>query len=304
MGNILLKKIFKKTIPFLPGYHWLCLVLRKIKPKEWKWVDRIPVKPGMIVVVHSKVGDFQMGCPERCSIAKKFFWTHGISEPAEDRKALDLFAYLAKCSEVVLDIGANSGLFSLMAAKSNPDAQVIAFDIFPEAYHISVDNLILNNLLGKVEIQLTGVGPQGKIFYAPFYNISSEMPTSLSLDYKTKSCRQIQVPVKTLDEICIPRFVGKKLCIKIDVEGTEADIFKYGLDTLTTIKPDIICEVISNARQVQLYDKILKDCLYRKYLITDEGLKRFDIVKPDKRYKDWFFTAKNNPEIENIELLT
>jgi len=244
-----------------------------------------------------------MSHPERCSIAKKFFWTEGIREPVEDRIAFDLFANLAKSSDVILDIGANSGLFSLVSAKSNPDAKVIAFDIFPEAYHIFVDNLILNNLLGQVEIRLVGVGPQGKIFYAPFNNISSEMPTALSLEYKAIKGRQLQVLVKTLDEICLPHFIGKKLSIKIDVEGTEADIFKYGKDTLDIIKPDIICEVLPNARQFDLYDKILQDCAYRKYLITNQGLRRFDRIKPDGRYKDWFFTTKDNFDFKTNDLL-
>lgn len=303
MNTIFLKKLYKRTIPQFPGYGFLCQLLRKIKPKEWEWLDRIPIKPGTIVMVHSKAGDFYMSRPERCSIAKKFFWTQGIRKPKQDRIALDIFSVLAKNSDVILDIGANSGLFSLVAGKSNPNAQIIAFDILPEAYHILIDNLILNNLLGKVEVRLTGIGSKEKIFYAPFNNISSEMLSSLTLDYKTLSRCQVQIPIMTLDEICIPRFVGKKLCIKVDVEETEADIFKFGRDTLLIIKPDIICEVIPKAKEIEIYDKILTDCSYQKYLITDKGLKKLDKIKPDIRYKDWLFTSKNNFDFEKSELL-
>lgn len=278
----------------MPGYYHLCLMLRKYRLKGWEWVNRVPVKPGIFVLVHSKAGDFYMSHPERCSIAKKFFWTEGERDPLEDKVALDLFADLSACSDVVLDIGANSGLFSLVAAKSNPLAKVVALDILPEACRILVDNLILNNLLGIIEVQLTAVGPKGGIFYAPFNNISSEMPTSLSLDYKEAGGFRIQVPVKTLDEICVPNFIAKKLSIKIDVEGTEVDIFKYGRDTLNLIKPDIVCEVIPRTREIDLYDKILDEYSYRKYLITSRGLKKFDRVKPDARYKDWFFTTKDS----------
>ncbi len=253
-----------------------------------------------MVLVHSTVGDFYMSRPERCSIAKKYFWTQGVREPVEDRIALDLFASLSKHSNVVLDIGANSGLFSLVAAKSNPDAEIIAFDILPEAYHVLIDNLILNNLLGKVEIQLVGIGEEGGIFYAPFNNISSDMPSSLSLDCKLINDQQVPVSVKSLDTLCLPRFVGKKLCIKIDVEGTEVDIFLHGRETLRTIKPDIICEVLPVARQFDCYDQILDDCSYRKYLITNEGLKCFDKIQPDSRFKDWFFTTKSNSDIEEL----
>lgn len=303
MNSTIIKRLFKQTIPLLPGYQSLCFLLQKHRPKKWEWIDRIPVKPGILVLVHSSVGSFYMSRPERCSIAKKYFWTRGIREPVEDRIALNLFASLSKYSNAVLDIGANSGLFSLVAAKSNPDAQIFAFDILPEAYHVLVDNLILNNLLGKIDIQLVGVGESAKIFYAPFNNISSDMPSSLSLDSKAINDDQVEVSIKSLDEICVPRLVGKTLCIKIDVEGTEVDIFLHGSETLRVIKPDIICEVLPSARQFDIYDQILDKYSYHKYLITDVGLKRFDQIKPDMRFKDWFFTTKNNFDINIEELL-
>lgn len=300
INSTLIKKLFKRTVPPLPGYHSLCVFLQKNRPKNCEWIDRIPVKPGILILVHSKVGDFYMSRPERCSIAKKYFWTQGVREPVEDRIALDLFVGLSKRANVVLDIGANSGLFSLVAAKSNPDAEIIAFDILPEAYHVLIDNLILNNLLEKVDVKLIGIGKDGGVFYAPFNNISSEMTTGLSLDCEAMNDNQVQVTIKSLDEICLPRFAGKDLCMKIDVEGTEVDIFTHGRETLRAIKPDIICEVLPVGRQIDLYDQILEDCSYRKYLITDEGLVKFDKIKPDIRYKDWFFTTKNNFNIEEL----
>jgi len=278
--------------------------LRENIPKGRKWIDRLPIKPGLQVLVHSKVGDFYMSRPERCSIAKKFFWTRGIREPVEDRIALNLFASISKYSNVVLDIGANSGLFSLVAAKSNPNAKIIAFDILPEAYHILIDNLILNNLLEKVEIQLAGIGKKGEIFYAPFNDISSEMPTSLSLDCKQIEDNQVQVPVRSLDEICVPLFMGMTMCMKIDVEGTEIDIFTHGRDTLRLIKPDIVCEVLPDARLYNLYDQILDDNFYKKYLITDQGLKYYDKIRPHIHFKDWFFTTEDNFSIDIDELLS
>lgn len=290
MKSYFLKKTLKKTIVFLPGYHSFCLFLRKIKPKSWVWVDRIPVKPGVLVPVHSSVGDFYMSRPERCSIAKKFFWTNGAREPYVDRIALDLFSDLVKKSSVVLDIGANSGLFSLVAARANPDAEIISFDILPESYHILIDNLLLNDMLPVVDHNLIGVGRNG-VYRAPFDNISSEMPSNLSTDYNINNCMKIAVPIKTLDDICYPRFVGMKVCIKIDVEGTEVDIFAYGCKTLETIKPDIICEVLCSSREYENYDQLLDNYSYFKYLITERGLVEFNKIVPNEYYKDWFFTV-------------
>ena len=194
-------------------------------------------------------------------------------------------------------------MFSIVAAKSNPEAEIMAFDILPEAYHVLIDNLLINNLLERVEIKLVGIGVGGGVFCAPFNDISSEMPSSLSLDCKPIYSDQVEVPIKSLDEICFPRFFGKELLIKIDVEGTEIDIFSHGRETLKVIKPDIICEVLPGARQFDVYDQILDEFSYRKYLITNDGLKLFNSIKPDMHFKDWFFTTKNNIDIDVEELL-
>ena len=39
MNSALIKRLFKRTIPLLPGYHSLCLVLQKHRPKNCKWID-------------------------------------------------------------------------------------------------------------------------------------------------------------------------------------------------------------------------------------------------------------------------
>jgi hypothetical protein len=83
MDKTLIKRLLKKTIPLMPGYHSLCLVLQKNRPKKWEWIDRIPVRKGILISVHTSVGDFYMSRPDRCSIAKKFFWTHGVREPVD-----------------------------------------------------------------------------------------------------------------------------------------------------------------------------------------------------------------------------
>jgi|PlaIllAssembly_1097288.scaffolds.fasta_scaffold02070_1 FkbM family methyltransferase len=298
MNTIWIKKLYKDTIPGLPGYHACCRILRKYRPVHWEWVNRIPVKPGMIVKIHTAAGDLFMGHPERCSIAKQFFWTRGNREPAQDRIALDLFAVLAKSSDVVLDIGASSGLFSLVAARSSPSAQVVAFDILPEAYHTLVDNLMLNGLLDRVESRLVGVGKSDRPFYAPFRRISSQMPTSFSLYCQLTEGDRVLVPVKTLDEICLPRFSGKKMCMKIDVEGAEADIFDQGRETLRLIRPDIICEVLRRSSQVDLCDRILSEHGYKKFLISSEGLRKFDRLEPHDRFRDWFFTTKSPVDLK------
>lgn len=287
------KRAYKKSVPHIPGYHRLCLGLRAVRSARWEWIDRLPVTPGLVVPLRTGVGDLVMTRPERCSIAKKFFWTEGVRKPEEDGVAIDLFAQLVRQADAVLDIGANSGLFSLVAARANPGAEIVAIDILPEALHILMDNLIANGLFDRVELQLLGVGRGGQSFYAPFEAGSSEMPTSLSLELSQEKGVRVPVPVKTLDEICLPRFERKRLVVKIDVEGTEVDIFRHGIRTLDEVRPCFICEVLPVARDLAAYDAILDQYSYSKFLITADGLKQHAQIKAHPRFKDWFFVAEN-----------
>jgi FkbM family methyltransferase len=50
----------------------------------------------------------------------------------------------------VFDIGSNTGLFSLVAAKANPKVKVFAFDLLPEAIGICFENVLRNNLATNI----------------------------------------------------------------------------------------------------------------------------------------------------------
>lgn len=296
-----LKKGYKLSVPYLPGYHSFCLLIRKFYSPERDWIGRLPVKPGIIVPVRLPIAEFSMCCPERCSIAKKFFWTAGKREPAEDRIALELFLKFAAESDVALDIGSNSGLFALAAAEQNSQSEVVAFDILVEAHKIFEENIKLNGLEGKLDAKLIGLGQEG-VFNSPCAEISSEMPTSMSVEDSMDGGNFISVPIITLDEFCFPKYADKKLCLKIDVEGTEVDIFENGKETLTKLKPVIVCEVLMRARNYEVYDKILTDLSYRKFLITSEGLEEFDSIVPNRKYKDWFFIADESFDSDSVKL--
>ena len=138
---VFLKKIYKRTVPFLPGYYYLCLILRKLRFLDLETLKRIPITPSVPVRVNSLDGSFYMTNPGRCSIAKSLFWTYGILHPKEDKFALDLFCILAKRCNVIIDIGANSGIFTLAAHASNPDAEKLTFDIITSISQVCIFGL-------------------------------------------------------------------------------------------------------------------------------------------------------------------
>ena len=289
---VFLKKIYKRTVPFLPGYYYLCLILRKLRFLDLETLKRIPITPSVPVRVNSLDGSFYMTNPGRCSIAKSLFWTYGILHPKEDKFALDLFCILAKRCNVIIDIGANSGIFTLAAHASNPDAEKLTFDILPESYHVLIDNLIYNNMLENVSCNLVGVGKPKSSYSAPFGQVSSEMMTSLSTNIKYKADKAVSVNIKDLDQICNDEVNDNPVLIKIDVEGTELDIFDNANMTLSKIRPFIFCEVLDLNSNYMLYDTILSQNNYLKYLIMENGIQVHEKIIPNEKYKDWLFCPK------------
>ncbi len=292
----IIKILYKKTIPYLWGYDNFCSLIKLLfNNSSSPWLSRLPVKPGLLINAKFSLGNFILTRPERCSIAKKLYWTNGRIYPLEDELAIEYFARLSQDSKFILDIGSNSGVFSIVSAIANPKAKVFSYDILPEAFHILIDNLIINNLTALVTPYLIGVG-KSSIYHAPFNNITSEMPTSLKLDQDYKDNNSVEVEVKTLDNIFYELKIDDQACIKIDVEGFEGDILRNSILVLKNHRPYFLCEVLSTVLDFSDYDKLLSEYSYNKYLITDKGLILHEKIIPNIRFKDWLFIPKEKAD--------
>lgn len=284
------KRLIKGVVALVPGYNRMMRWVVDRMPDR-AWVRRIPVA-NQDVMVHVGGQALWMVRPDRCEIAKQMFWTRGVRAPAEDAVALELFASFAPDASLVLDIGSNTGLFAMAAAKSNPGARVIGFDILPEAIELFFANIIRNDLC-RIVPMLRGVGAPGAVFRAPVRVGGSALPSSLSTDTRFEA--GVDVPIESLDSL-LPLWDRRgKVLIKIDVEATEHDIFENGLCFLDTCQPTMICELLMRA-QVARFQELLASRGYRFYVITDRGLQRRDALVPDRRYKDWLFACDDYPD--------
>jgi FkbM family methyltransferase len=302
---IFFKSLYKKTIVNIPGYYKLCLILRKYSQINISIFGRIPIPNNLIIPVYHNEFCIFLSRPGRCSIAKKYFWTSGFRHPKEDDITLNLFCILSKNSTLILDIGSNSGIFSLFAAKINSNAKIYSFDILLESIHIFYDNIYLNKLEKQISVNLLGIGSAGTIL-SPFDCYSSELPTAFSRNTKLFKKNLIDVNFITLDSFIFSKFINEIVLIKIDVEGTENDIFENSHLTLKLIRPLIICEVLTIGKNIANYDEILTSYSYDKYLISDQGLIFKEQIIPSTQFKDWLFIPSefDISIINNENLLT
>lgn len=283
------KLALKRLIAFVPFYNSLIRHVSSVLPGR-AWVRRIPINR-QDVKVNVGAHTIYLVDPDRCEIAKQLFWTNGVREPKEDAIALDVFCALAADADLVLDIGSNTGLFSLVAAKANPAAKIMGFDILPEAVEIFFRNVVRNNCAAVTPL-LRGVGVPGTTFTVPSRVGSSSLPSSVSTKYQFSG--GIEVPIISLDSLVGEVPPGARVLIKIDVEATEQDIFAHASNFLEKHHPVLLCEVLNEAL-VDQYESILLEAGYSFYLITDQGLMKNKFIAADRHFKDWLFCVDEPP---------
>ncbi len=268
------------------------LVLRQVAriagPRDA--IGRLPA-PARLREVEGRAGElrFVMLNPARCEIAKELYWGDGRRPRPQDAVALEVFAALARRAQVVLDIGAYTGLFSLVAAAANPEAQVHAFEIVPEVYKALLDNLVRNDVLSQVAAHLEGIGEPGLEMRVPTGAGGSALPSFYSS--RIRFDRGPRVRFRSLDSLHVELPQGRTL-LKVDVEGTEEAVFRHGQRFLAERRPDILCEVLAGVADPGRLKALLAPHGYRWFLVGDRGLEPRPTIEPHHRLRDWLFTTE------------
>lgn len=118
----------------------------------------------------------------------------------------------------IFDLGANVGLYSLLAAAHNPRASVHAFEPTPELVAKLHTNLALNDLT-KVIVNPLAVGAANGQIYL-HYSYGSD-GSNEGMNYVSAAPTDTAVDVLTLDGYCAAQSLDHIDLMKIDIEGGE-----------------------------------------------------------------------------------
>jgi FkbM family methyltransferase len=231
---------------------------------------------------------FYMLDPSRCVVAKELYWGRGRRPAARDALALDLFCERSKRVDIVVDVGAYTGLFTLAAAVTNPSARMYSYEIIPEVFKALFDNCVRNDILPRVSLRCAGVASAPGIGVFPSNFGGSALPDFLSLE--TEFGSGVAVPLVSLDDELASVPSNTSMIMKIDVEGTEAEVLAGSLATLSRLRPDILCEVLPGADGGPI-ERLLAPHGYRFFKIADLLVPAEHIVADDPQCRDWFFSA-------------
>jgi FkbM family methyltransferase len=217
---------------------------------------------------------------------------HGLAAYEPETMATYLAALEVLPMGVVFDVGANVGVFSLIAAALTRWV-VIAFEPAPNPASVARSAARTNGL--HYEVEQIALGATDGM--APLYLSDTDVSSSLRAGFRAAT-GSIEVRVEALAGYC-GRTGRMPSLLKIDTEGTEADVLRGGTDLLRRRRPWLICEVLKGRTEDALMAE-LEPLLYRMYQITDEvPLAPGDVIEgdPTHRFTNWLF-APEEPSAE------
>jgi FkbM family methyltransferase len=291
-----LKPLVKRVLS-LPGPHLLVRAAARAVPRLREG-GRLPA-PASLKEVHGRAlgTTFVMLRPDRCIVAKELYWGEGRRPRAQDAFAVDLFASIAGSSDVVLDVGAYTGLFTIVAARANPNADVHAFEIVPDVYAALFWNCVRNDILDRVTLHCRGVGDPAVRMRVPEGSGGSALPDyySARLHFETGPT----IGFDALDALAAWVGDGARVLMKVDVEGTEGDVFRFGMKFVERFAPDVLCEVLPSTDPSEL-QRMLDPLGYRYHAVRAGELGPAATIEPEERFRDWVFTRRQPDELDHL----
>jgi FkbM family methyltransferase len=174
-----------------------------------------------------------------------------------------LAALRALDCRVAFDIGANIGVYALLATSLTP-SRVVAFEPEPGVAAALAWTVRLNGLAVRVEAKAVGERDGEATLYV---SDTTDASNSLSASFR-RAQGTIQVPVVTLDRYCQTSGRWPEL-LKIDTETTEPAVLR-GARKVLERRPWILCEVLPGGAADEIED-ILGPLGYHWYQIADEA---------------------------------
>lgn len=191
----------------------------------------------------------------------------------------------------VFDVGANVGLFSVMAS-STTRAHATGFEPTPQLAETFRSIVRANGLDCAVEELALGSSSGTATLYL---SAKTDSSNSLKAGFRPAT-GTVEVDVERLDDY-VRRTGRRPGVMKVDTETTEPDVLAGGLELLRNHRPWIVCEVLANQTEAALTD-ILAGLGYHYHRLWpgEVPVERDAIVgDPTWLHRDWLFTPDPLP---------
>jgi FkbM family methyltransferase len=192
---------------------------------------------------------------------------------------MKIFTHLLRHARTVIDIGANTGIYALLAGLENSGRAVYAFEPMPKVFKELKKNVYRNQLANVFPFQYAVSNFEGETQFHTYPSV--RLPYISSIKKTHSDSITINVEVVTLDSFVKRYRLSNIDLLKIDTESTEPLVMEGAKETIARDLPLIICEVLSEAGTESELQKRLAYYEYEYFLITPEGLIRREKIIGD-----------------------
>ncbi len=176
-----------------------------------------------------------------CNLETQVFWRGAY---AYEPSSMKIWTQLCQESRVVLDIGANTGLFSLVAKATNPRTLVYAFEPIPRIYARLVRNSNLNQFsINCMQIAASDTDGDGLIYDLPLDHHHHASLIRTEAAHASSLLIPINVQKKRLDTLVREEQIDQIDLMKIDVEGHEPQVLEGLGSCLSQMRPCMLVEI-------------------------------------------------------------
>jgi FkbM family methyltransferase len=178
--------------------------------------------------------------------------THGAWLGSYEMPMQRCFTEVVHTGDVVLDIGANAGFYTLLAARfTAPNGHVFAFEPLPANLEVLRRHMTLNQVTHVQIMPIALADQNGETFFRTAMNNSMGHLTSDG---------DLRVTVRSLDALLAEGTIPLPNVLKVDVEGAELRVLQGAKQLLSQAHPTII--LATHGSQVRA------DCLQ---LLKEQG---------------------------------
>jgi len=230
-------------------------------------------------------------------VENDIFWS-GLTGKWE-RESIQVWIKLCEKANVIMDVGANTGVYALVAKTVNPNAKVYAFEPVKRVY----DKLVYNNNLNKYDIICDESALSNTDGIAKIYDTPSEHTYSVTVNknLNTTGLPVFETKIKTskLSTFIAEKKITQIDLMKIDVESHEPEVLEGMGHYIEQMKPTLLIEILNNEIGAKA-ESFLKNKDYLYFRVDDAGIIRTSGISVLNTYCNYLICKKDIAKYLNL----
>lgn len=179
-----------------------------------------------------------------------------------------LMAMIDRMEGDFLDVGANTGVYTVLAGMTRPDVHIHAFEPYPPVVEILRENIRMNSLEDRVtlhQVALSNTAGAATLYIPDASHGVIESSASLRPDFGDGVKTEVKITRQRLDDIDLPKIAA----MKVDIEGHEADFLMGAIASIQRDRPVIFAEVLHLADTERL-EAVLNEIGYMDFRLRPD----------------------------------